>query len=195
MTDCQCRLRFMSEFRLSACDSYMHAKHRNCDSRAAKDIAQRGQRVISAALHQLKFKPRLHMSCLGRCTSEVRGRQHWHDQVCETDLSAFARLDAVGDVQVDKLCGQVHSCGQPVDYLHAVQAQTHGDQNPQVLTHLAAVHQPQQGLHQMQCHFGVCGPNTVLHADRLVEAYAPTMPRTKRALARTVPAAITSSLL
>ena len=62
-------------------------------------------------------------------------------------LGALTRLYTVGDVEVHELRGQVHSCGQAVHDLHAVQAEVHVHQHPQILTHLAAVHQPQQGLH------------------------------------------------
>ena len=46
---------------------------------------------------------------------------------CDAHLGTLAGLYAVGDVEVHELGGQVHSCGQAVDYLHAVQAQGHGD--------------------------------------------------------------------
>ena len=46
---------------------------------------------------------------------------------CDAHLGTLAGLYAVGDVEVHKFGGQVHSCGQAVDYFHAVQAQGHGD--------------------------------------------------------------------
>ena len=68
-------------------------------------------------------------------------------EVCAAYLSCLARLYTVGDVKVDKLSWQAHSCGQAVDHLHAVEAQVHCDQHAQILTDLTTMHQPQQHLH------------------------------------------------
>ena len=40
-------------------------------------------------------------------------------------LDSFTGVDAICDVEVHKVCGQVHCTGQAVHHLHAVQAQLH----------------------------------------------------------------------
>ena len=64
-------------------------------------------------------------------------------------LDGLAGRDAVADVEMNELCGELHRGGQPVHHLHAVQTHLHVDQDTEVLRDLAAVvlHQLQQDLY------------------------------------------------
>mmetsp|Transcript_117469 Transcript_117469/g.230500 ORF Transcript_117469/g.230500 Transcript_117469/m.230500 type:complete len:310 (+) Transcript_117469:125-1054(+) len=61
-------------------------------------------------------------------------------------LDVLARRDAVRNVEVDELRGEVDSCGQPIHHLHRMQAHLHVHQDLEVSCDLRTAHQLQQHL-------------------------------------------------
>mmetsp|Transcript_35783 Transcript_35783/g.82887 ORF Transcript_35783/g.82887 Transcript_35783/m.82887 type:complete len:226 (+) Transcript_35783:172-849(+) len=61
-------------------------------------------------------------------------------------LDAFARGDAVGDVQVHELSRQVHRSCQAIDHLHGVKADVHVDEHGEIVGDLTRAHQLEQHL-------------------------------------------------